>query len=45
MAQGQPAYGPHDGDMSVRAYLDASLGKIYWNDAEEMAKLPRIATG
>ena len=42
MAQGAPEYGRHDGSMAVREFLDRTVGRLYRDDTEELAKLAPV---
>jgi hypothetical protein len=43
MAQGVPTYGPHDGEMTVRAFIDCSLSRVYHDEQDELDMLALLA--
>ena len=43
MAQGEPRYGPHDGELPVAAFADGTLGQVYHDDPNELLKIAKLA--
>ena len=43
MAQGTPAYGPHDDDMATATFFNRTLGAVYWDDEPQLATIAKVA--
>lgn len=43
MAQGEPRYGPHDGELPVAAFADGTLGQVYHDDPDELLRIAKLA--